>query len=263
MSVPIPVAVAGAAGRLGSALVQSFLADRRFTVVAGLVRPGSERAGHPIAGGPATLRYTADLVPAGKLAVLVEASRPEAVAPRAAAAAQRGAALLVAVTGLSAATQEALEVASRAVPILIAPNLTLGAAVLARLVRIAAKELADFDLEISETHHAAKRDSPSGTALWLAREAAAARGWDGDSGLVLGRSGPGPRGERQIGLHSLRAGTAPGEHRVRLGGRGEHLELVHVAESREAFAMGALRAASWLASAPAGRYNLGDIVAEE
>lgn len=258
MSDPIAVAVAGAGGRLGATVLRALSADPRFTLSGALVRPGSPLAGRPVPGGSGGLHYAESLSAGARPRVFLDASRAAAVPEHAALAAERGSALLVAVTGLAPEASAALESAARRVAVLEAPNLSLGALVLGELVRLAARRLSAYDVEIVEAHHAGKRDSPSGTALWLARQAAAGRG-GAPARVVPGRSGSGARESGEIGIQSVRAGTTPGEHRVRLGGPGEHLELSHVAESREAFASGALRAIAWLASAPTGRYTMEDI----
>ena len=138
--------------------------------------------------------------------------------------------------------------------------MSLGVHVLTRLVAQAVAALADFDVEIVETHHRAKIDAPSGTALRLAETAQRARA--GTTRLVHGRKGtPGARAAEEIGVHALRGGDVVGDHVVHLMGTGERLELVHRATTRDLFASGALRAASWIVGRPPGRYTLGDVVA--
>lgn len=133
------------------------------------------------------------------------------------------------------------------VPLLHAANFSLGVAVLARLVAEAARALPDFDLEVVELHHSAKRDAPSGTALRLVA---------GLGEPVVGRAGLRRPGE--IGMHGVRAGDAFGEHTVYLGGPGERLELRHVATRREVFAQGAVRCARWLVGRPPALYRIED-----
>jgi 4-hydroxy-tetrahydrodipicolinate reductase len=204
----------------------------------------------------------ADDGPWGAARVVLDASSAQAVAAHARRAAAEGAGLLVAVTGLGPDAQSALDQAAARVAVLVSPNLSLGVTLLARLVREAAARLPGFHVEIVEAHHSTKRDSPSGTALWLGETAARARGWEWPAVARAGREGAvGPRPEREIGLHSLRGGTAVGEHRVRLSGPGEHVELSHVAESRDCFAAGAVEALVWLAGAAPGRYTMEHVTA--
>jgi 4-hydroxy-tetrahydrodipicolinate reductase len=174
-----------------------------------------------------------------------------------------GAALVSGTTGLSADAERALEEASRRVPVLWEPNMSVGVFVLGQLLRDAIRALGDdFDVEIVETHHKKKADAPSGTALRLAEIA--------ESSMKAtpgprrhGREGrPGERTPREVGLHAVRGGDVVGDHSVHLIGLGERIELVHRATSRDLFAHGALRAASWTAGKPAGRYRLADVLAE-
>ena len=262
MSAPVRVAVAGAAGRLGGTIVEAVAGAAGFELAAAVVRSGSALDGKPIPGNSKALRYATALPGGVTPQVLIDASLPDATEGWAQAAVDGGFALLVAVTGLSSAAQTALDRASKTVPVLVAPNLSMGAVILARLTRETAKRLPGYHLEIVETHHAGKRDSPSGTALWLARVAAEARGLDLQQVLQTGEARVGPRSSEQIAIHSVRSGTAPGEHCVRFGGPGESVELTHRVESRAAFAAGALRAAEWLATARPGRYNMEDILAD-
>lgn len=247
-------------GRLGSTIVNRLARDGRFTLVACLEHPGSRRLGES-GGLPEGLTISSADGDWGNPDVLIDASVAEAVPAHAERAEAAGIHLVVAVTGLPAETLAALDGASKRIPVLIAPNLSLGVTALVRLVRQAALNLPDFDIEISEIHHTGKRDSPSGTAGWLGREMAEARGWPWPASARHGREGSiGPRPAAEIGVHSLRAGTAAGEHRIWLGGAGEHLELIHVAESRECFAAGAAAAVVWLAAAPPGRYTMEDVI---
>lgn len=138
------------------------------------------------------------------------------------------------------------------IPLLHAPNFSLGVAVLARLVAEANRLLPHFDAEIIEIHHSAKRDAPSGTALRLA----AALG----QGRPLRNGRTGPREPREVGMHAVRGGTVVGEHTVLLAGTGERLELRHSADSRDVFVQGAVTAARWLPGRPAGRYRIEDVL---
>ena len=139
--------------------------------------------------------------------------------------------------------------------------MSVGVHVLAELVRRAVLALGDdYDIEIVEAHHKRKVDEPSGTALFLAEAAAEAR--TSAAKLVHGRLGrPGARSSEEVGMHAVRGGDVVGDHVVYLLGEGERLELVHRASSRDVFALGALRAARWLAGKNAGRYRMKDVLA--
>jgi 4-hydroxy-tetrahydrodipicolinate reductase len=139
--------------------------------------------------------------------------------------------------------------------------MSLGVHVLSELVAKAIAALSDWDIEIVETHHRAKVDAPSGTALRLAEVAAGARAAASTSKIAHGRQGkPGPRRPEEIGMHAVRGGDVVGDHVVHLLGGGERLELTHRATNRDVFAHGALRAARHLAGRPAGTYVMRDVL---
>jgi 4-hydroxy-tetrahydrodipicolinate reductase len=169
---------------------------------------------------------------------VVDFSAPGATLALAPIAAAAGSALVSGTTGLGDDARGALDRAAARVPVLWEPNMSLGVHVLTELVGRAASALADWDAEIVETHHRAKVDAPSGTALRLAES--------------LGRA--------NVGIHALRGGDVIGDHTVHLLGGGERLELTHRATNRDVFAHGALRAARWLVGRPPGRYALRDVL---
>ncbi len=192
--------------------------------------------------------------------VIIDFSAPKVVEALAPLAASLGVALVTGTTGLGGEVVDAIDRASKRVALLWEPNMSLGVHVLARLVSQAVAALSDFDVEIVETHHRAKVDAPSGTALRLAEMARRAR--PTAMHIVHGRRGtPGARAPEEIGVHALRGGDVVGDHVVSLLGIGERLELVHRATTRDLFAHGSLRAARWIVGRPAGRYTLGDVVA--
>jgi len=192
--------------------------------------------------------------------VAIDFSSAEVVPEVAGLVAQAGAALVSGTTGLSIEGQRALDDASQRVAVLWEPNMSVGVHVLGTLLRQAIAALGEgFDVEIVETHHRRKVDAPSGTAIRLAEIAAESQS---AAALVHGRVGrPGPRKSAEIGMHAVRGGDVVGDHSVHLLGEGERLELVHRATSRDVFALGALRAAAWIAQKPAGRYRLSDVLA--
>ena len=195
--------------------------------------------------------------------VVIEFSDPAACAALATLCAERGTGLVSGTTGLDPAQDEAVRSAARRVAVMRGANFSLGVAVLRRALRTALAALPPgWDVEIVERHHRLKADSPSGTALALAADAAAGRGAEGGApcfGRGQGRTGPRPAGE--IGVHSVRGGTWVGDHTVLLAGEGEWLELRHVAQDRLAFAHGALTAARFVAGAAPGLYTLEDVLA--
>jgi 4-hydroxy-tetrahydrodipicolinate reductase len=174
--------------------------------------------------------------------------------------AKAGVRLVSGTTGLGDEHRRALADAARLVAVLWEPNMSLGVHVLGRMVEQAVRALGPaYDVEIVETHHRMKVDAPGGTAMLLAQKAKAAR--DGATHFVYGREGrPGARKASDVGVLAVRGGDVIGDHTVHLMGIGERLELTHRATHRDVFAEGALRAAQWLATKPAGTYSLGDII---
>jgi len=167
--------------------------------------------------------------------------------------------LVIATTGFSEHQKNLLIEASKIVPILYATNMSLGVAVLNKLVAIASKTLSDFDCEIVEQHHRHKVDSPSGTALTLAEHAADARGLDLDNVRISGRDGIiGARTKDEIAVMSLRGGDIVGRHTAGFYNDGEFIELNHTATARNTFSKGAIKAAKWLINQEAGLYSIND-----
>lgn len=263
------VVVSGAFGRLGARIVHAVLEADELVLHAAVVRPGSKYDGRPL--GTFIPDVKSDLTATSELEDVLEkgmvfvetAASAEVALEHAELAAQKGCAVLVATTGFSPKDRDALSRLGQKVPVLLAPNLSLGVTVLTELVRRASKALADYDLEIVETHHRKKKDAPSGTAWALARAAAEARGRDADEDAILARSGDiGPRSDSEIGIQTLRGGEVVGEHTVFFFGAHERIELTHRAQSREAFAHGAVSALRFL-GAPgraAGVYSMLDVV---
>jgi 4-hydroxy-tetrahydrodipicolinate reductase len=167
--------------------------------------------------------------------------------------------LVIATTGFNKHQQNLLFEASKIVPILYASNMSLGVAVLNKLVSLASKTLRDFDIEIVEQHHRHKVDSPSGTALTLAEHAASARDLDLDNVRISGRDGNiGARTKDEIAVMALRGGDIVGRHTVGLYNDGEFLELNHTATSRNTFSKGAIKVAKWIIGKDAKLYSIND-----
>lgn len=264
MSAPIPVVVRGAAGRMGQAILRVLAERDDLTLAAALVRTGSAQAGRPVYPlVEDSVRCAERLAPDVAAAVLVDFSVADAFDEGLALALERKLAYVGGSTGLDPRQRAALEHAAAAIPVLWSANFSLGVAVLARLVRDAARALPDWDCEILDAHHAAKRDAPSGTALALGRVVAGARGQDFDTVAVPARAGESAaRKAGQIGFAVVRAGDVVGEHTVLLATAGERIELAHRATDRAIFARGAVAAARWIAGRAPGRYTLDDVVAE-
>lgn len=262
------IVIIGVSGRMGRALVQVAAELPGVRIAAAVASAASASLGRDageLAGGEHLgVRVTSDLTAALAAAdVAIDFSQPHATSANIAACRAARTPLLIGTTGFAAELTEAeLDAAAREIPLLIAPNTSLGVALLLELVRRSARALSpEFDIEIIEAHHRMKRDAPSGTALALARAAGEARGLappEALSGASAGRVGPRRQGE--IGFAVVRGGDIVGEHTVLFAGPGEELRLSHRALDRAIFARGALRAALWLRGKPPGRYGMSDIV---
>jgi len=253
------VCVVGALGRMGERVRAAVDAHPELHLAAALESPehpavGSEVDGVWVRDDPAVALPGCD--------VAIDFSKPVATLALLRAAAEAGVAVVTGTTGLDAGQGEELRRLAGRVPVIHAPNFSVSVNVLAWLVREAARRLGpDYDAELVELHHAAKRDAPSGTALRLARAVAEGRGLEGDPPLVLERAGEtGARPEGAIGVQALRGGDNPGEHSVLFVGTGERVELTHRAATRDHFARGAARAAAWLAGREPGLYSLESVL---
>ena len=259
--------VAGAAGRMGRALIQAIAEMEGVTLAGALERPGSAQLGQDagiVAGLPALgVPISDDPLPLlAEAEGLLDFTAPASSVALAELAAQARIAHVIGTTGLSAEDEAKLRAAARHAPIVKSGNMSLGVNLLAALVRRAARALGpDFDIEIVEMHHRHKVDAPSGTALLLGRAAAEGRGIDLGQTAVYAREGhTGARPQGAIGFQSLRGGSVVGDHVVILAGEGERLELAHRAESRGLFARGALKAALWARGRKPGLYSMSDVL---
>lgn len=261
---PARIAIAGAAGRTGRAIVRAAAESADFEIVAALTAPDDPALGRDagvVAGVEeigVVLRETCD----SDCNVLIDFTLPAGCRAWARWCASNEAALVSGVTGLSDSDHAVLRAAAERVPVVWSPNMSVGVNLLMRLVEESAKRLGlDWDVEISETHHKHKLDAPSGTARVLYEIVCAARGQDPLDAAVYGRYGCcGPRPPGEIGVHSIRAGDDVGEHTVQFGGAGETLTLRHRAQSRDIFASGALHAARWVVEQPPGLYDMRDVL---
>jgi 4-hydroxy-tetrahydrodipicolinate reductase len=257
------IAITGAAGRMGRRLITLAREAAVFRIVGAIVRPDHpllDRDAGEVAGiGPIGLHVTFDLKPTPD--VLIDFTAPPAMRHWLKVCKDRGIAMVIGTTGLHRVDHAAIDVAAESIPVLQAPNMSLGINVLFKVAGELAKILGDeYDIEIVEAHHRFKKDAPSGTALGLADSILAATGRTRED-LVHGRQGDEvTRGRKEIGMHSLRIGDETGRHTVSFGTLGERLELTHVATNRDTFVHGALRAAEWLAKQKPGRYTIADVL---
>jgi 4-hydroxy-tetrahydrodipicolinate reductase len=257
------IAITGAAGRMGRRLITLAREAAIFKIVGAVVRPGHpliDRDAGEVAGiGPIGLPITSDLKPIPD--VIIDFTAPPAMRHWLKVCRDRGIAMVIGTTGLHRVDHAAIDVAAETIPVLQAPNMSLGVNVLFKVAGELAKLLGDdYDIEIVEAHHRFKKDAPSGTALGLADAILAATGRSREM-VVSGRHGDDvPRKRGEIGMHSLRMGDETGRHTVSFGSLGERLELTHVATNRDTFVHGAIRAAEWLAKQKPGRYSIADVL---
>jgi 4-hydroxy-tetrahydrodipicolinate reductase len=253
------VLVHGAAGRMGRALVEAVRAAPDLALAAGVDRPDHPELGRELEPG---VKLTADAAAALRGAdVAIDFSLPAAAVALVELAAGARLPLVIATTGLDAAQQASVRAAAARIPVVMAPNFSIGVNVLLRLVAEAARLLPDYDVDVLECHHVTKVDAPSGTALALGRAVAQARGQDFDAVAVYHRQGhTGVRRPGSIGMQTLRLGDSPGEHTVYFAGPGERIELSSRALSRANFAGGACRAARWVIGKSPGFYSMLDVL---
>jgi len=258
---PIRLAINGASGRMGAALLALLRDDPRFVLAHAVVAPGSAQDGQPVEGVGDSLRYAHDWRDAPALDVVIDFASPAALDGALAHCLAHGIALVSGTTGLDDAMEARLAEAGTRIALLRAANFSLGVAVLTRLLRDAAAALPGWDLEIVEAHHGRKQDAPSGTALALGHAAADARHTTLREAAVYSREGQtGARAEGSIGFAVVRGGDIVGEHQALLIGPGERVELGHRATDRSIFARGALQAAHWLSRQPAGHWRIDDVL---
>lgn len=265
-SKTVRLAIAGAAGRTGRSILALAHQSPDFEVVAALTASDDSALGTDAgaAVGIGEIGVKLGVSCEAECDAMVEFTLPPGCRAWAQWCAQAGVALVSGTTGLGDADKAALREASARVPIVWAPNMSVGVNLLMQLAETAARQLGvDWDVEISETHHRHKIDAPSGTARTLHEIICAARAQDPLDSAVYGRYGQcGPRQPGEIGLHAIRLGDSIGEHMIQFGGDGETLTLHHRAQSRDIFAAGALRAARWAVQQPPGLYHMRDVLAD-
>lgn len=249
------VAVAGASGKMGRALIEEVLKDRELTLAAAL----------DIASGPAVggVSVTVDVDAAVATAdALIDFTRPAGTLAHLEACARLGKAMVIGTTGFAETEKQRIAQAARKIPIVMAPNFAVGVNVIFKLAEVAARTLGDaYDVEIIEAHHRHKVDAPSGTALELGGIVAAALGRDLAAVAVHGRDGDtGERPAKAIGFHAIRGGDLVGEHTVLFAGTGERVEVTVRSTSRATYALGALRAAKFLKGRSNGLYDMQDVL---
>jgi 4-hydroxy-tetrahydrodipicolinate reductase len=263
----IRVGITGAAGRMGHALLRACFNTQAMLLAAAIERPdspdlgsdcgevaGFQKLGIPITGDLAAVIEGLD--------VMVDFTRPEPAMATLALCRTHGKRLVMGTTGFSHEQKAEIKAAAKDIPIMLAPNMSVGVNLVLKLLEITARVIGeDSDIEIIEAHHRYKVDAPSGTALRMGEVIADALGRNLKDCAVWGREGhTGERDAKSIGFSVIRAGDIVGEHTAMFAQEGERVEITHNASSRMTFAKGAMRAAGWLMDKPAGYYDMQDVL---
>ncbi|NIO15750.1 MAG: 4-hydroxy-tetrahydrodipicolinate reductase [Deltaproteobacteria bacterium] len=264
----IKVLVAGAAGKMGRVLSRVILNECDDMQIVGALEADSsgylgQDAGSLAGTIPAHVSVTSDFPEAARGAsVMVDFTEAGASVANVRAAAESGLAVVVGTTGFTAGQKSEIEGYGKKIPLVLAPNMSVGVNLLFKVVRDVAKVLGrDYDVEMFEVHHRFKKDAPSGTAVRLGEIVADELGLTLDRDGVFGRRGIiGERKKDEIGVMTLRAGDVVGEHTVIFGGIGERVEITHRAHTRETFVRGAIRAIRWVMGREAGLYDMQDVL---
>jgi 4-hydroxy-tetrahydrodipicolinate reductase len=262
---PLNTVIIGAAGRMGRELIRAAAEipdELRLcgAVVSTTSKSLGEDAGELAGIGRLDVRVTDDLAAAlARAEIVIDFSQPHATRSNLAVCRAARKPLLIGTTGFPTELVALFDAAAADIPLLVAPNTSIGVTLLLELTRVAAEALpADFDIEIIEAHHRMKKDAPSGTALALGQAAADGKGGAGSADALTNRSGERRPGD--IGYAVIRGGDIVGDHTVLFAGTGEQITLGHRAKDRAIFARGAVRASLWLARQSPGRYNMRDFM---
>ncbi len=263
----IRLIVAGAAGKMGGRITALINDYPDLKLVGAFERKGHESVGKDVG----------EVVGIGKMNilihddpnkiiddsdVLISFTSPEASLEHLSIASKRNKAAVIGTTGFTKEGLQAIKDMSQSIPVVLAPNMSVGVNLLFKILADVARVLGDdFDIEIIESHHRLKKDAPSGTAIKMAQVIAESVNRNLDEVAVYARKGMiGERTKKEIGIQTVRAGDIVGEHTILFGGLGERIEITHKASSRDTFARGALKAAMWINNKPAGLYDMMDVL---
>lgn len=250
----INVLIYGIGGKMGANVISAISEQEDIQVVCGVDKYVPETVKVPV--------YPSALDVKEKVDVVIDFSRAETIDDILAFAKKTGCALVIATTGYSAAQQQAIDEVSKLVPVFQASNFSLGINLLIDLAKKAADVLGlSFDVEIVEAHHNMKVDAPSGTAMTIAKEIASE--YEGGKEFVFGRHETNKRRSvNEMGIHAIRGGTIVGKHDVMFIGKDEVITIAHEAQSRMVFAVGAVRAAKFVAGKAPGKYTMSMMLAQ-
>lgn len=262
----VKVAILGCSGRMGRNLIQAAIEHKSVELVGGSVRAGSSFENFDlgeIAGiGAIGQKTTTDIETLLAADVLIDFTSIESTFEHLAWCQQHHKAIVIGTTGFSDQQVETIKVFGNSIPVILAPNTSVGVNLLFKLLEVTAKAIGNYtDIEIFEAHHRFKKDAPSGTAVKMGQVIADTLGRDLNKVAVYGREGiTEERSRETIGFATVRAGDIVGEHTAYFADIGERIELTHKASSRMTFALGAMRAAFWLSEADAGYYDMQDVL---
>ncbi len=263
----IKLIISGVAGRMGGCITNLAFADPEIEIIAGLEIPGHPSIGEDLGNflrlGEKNIKIVDNLEQIIKQGeVIVEFSASPATLEHIKVARTHKKAMVIGTTGLTEKEKDVIREASKEIPIVLSPNMSVGVNLLFKITDELAKAVGkDYDLEIIEAHHRKKKDAPSGTALKLAAILAKGTGRSLEKVVTFGRKGmSGERPGETIGIHAVRGGDIIGEHTVLFAGPGERIELVHRASSRDTFALGALKAVKFIKKQSPGLYEMGDVL---
>ncbi|MFQ5965566.1 MAG: 4-hydroxy-tetrahydrodipicolinate reductase [Candidatus Scalinduaceae bacterium] len=260
----INIAINGICGRMGSTIAALVAEDSTLKIVSAL-----EREKHPYIGkdlGSIIGQKQKGVIISHELNgspdVLIDFTSPDSTLARLKTCTEKGIAMVIGTTGITEKQMEQFNKASEKIACLVSPNMSIGVNLLFHLVETVSKILGDkSDIEIVEAHHRFKKDSPSGTALKIAEKICNVTGHKMEDVTIYGRKGiTGERTQEQICIHSIRSGDIVGEHTVIFGSMGERIELVHKAQTRDSFAMGAIRSTKFVAEKSPGLYAMEDVL---
>jgi 4-hydroxy-tetrahydrodipicolinate reductase len=263
----IRIAIVGVSGRMGTVLCKAAEHANETTLAAAISRPNSLSIGKDVGDlsglGTLGIKVVDDLnAVIDDFDVLIDFTRPDASMVIIEQCRKAGKQIVIGTTGYSDAQKLVIAEAAKDIPIVLAPNMSVGVNLALNLLALAAKVMGDYtDIEIIEAHHRHKVDAPSGTALRMGEVIADALGRDLKDCAIYGREGiTGERDRKTIGFSTIRAGDIVGDHTVMFADEGERLEITHKATSRMTFANGAVRAAIWLKDQPNGLYDMQDVL---
>jgi len=261
------VAIVGVSGRMGQCLVKATKMSDSVVLTAGVSRPESPSVGKDVGElammGKLGIPVVSDLSQvADDFDVVIDFTRPEPSVEFIEICRKAGKSIVIGTTGYTEAQKATIADAAKQIPLVLAPNMSVGVNLSFKMLELAAKVMGDYtDIEVIEAHHRHKVDAPSGTAIRMGEVVAKVLGRDLKDSAIYGREGnTGERDRKTIGFSTIRAGDIVGEHTVMFADQGERVEITHKATSRMTFANGAIRAVCWLKGKQTGLFDMQDVL---